>query len=640
MSVVDVTEDDPEPQKFVTIIGACMDRNQNLGQVVESWFDCVGISQIVLIDWSSCAPVLDGLFELIQKTTRRNIKLTIVRIHDQKKWVLSLAYNLAARMADRKTTHFLKMDSDYKISSDFLQCHPMNSHEFYTGNWKNAKTPNEKHLNGFIYVTKKDFFRVNGYNEYIQSYGWDDTDLYERLKTTNRMIQKDIRFDKICHLEHSDVLRLQHSLNENVSTSFKSIQYNRILSTHLKWNKSNVMSRFRLTPSFLTIHDHFDLNLDLWEGRLEHCYSVVPTLVQQTVKTEFEQFLTAYSKSTTTSLSIPTKMGMSAHQCRPNCYAEFNIIEFTPMNGLGNRLRALASALNLVTCLNQRPKFNKFVWKCFCRWVPDIHCGAEFADLFQVPKNNNLFDHFVLVQDFARNSCPLRKRLVMSDANGELSGSKGVTMTENLNLFFQDFNYDCPITLEIASACVVASPFQNWTSECQYVRQLISSDAVLNQIKQVHERLTEMSLSLHQFIGVHVRLGQPNVVADDISSWHPDKKSQWVHWRQASSTERFEKQMKQMLDQNVDVRGFYLAGDCPEVYTHLLKSFENHIKKPVFLFTDRKTWDRSSDQLVSALADVILLSKTKKFLASNWSSFSELVRRFANIETLIAGVHF
>ena len=43
-----------------------------------------------------------------------------------------------------------------------------------------------------MYVYNSDFFRVNNYNEYITSYGWDDSDLYQRIQSAD-IIRKDLK---------------------------------------------------------------------------------------------------------------------------------------------------------------------------------------------------------------------------------------------------------------------------------------------------------------------------------------------------------------------------------------------------------------------------------------------------------------
>ena len=91
---------------------------------------------------------------------------------------------------------------------------------FYTGNWKTAKDENEKHLNGVVYVDRRQFMAVNGYNERLRSYGWDDTDLYDRLG--KKIHQRDIVRGTATHIPHPDSIRgtdIQFELHKNMHLS-------------------------------------------------------------------------------------------------------------------------------------------------------------------------------------------------------------------------------------------------------------------------------------------------------------------------------------------------------------------------------------------------------------------------------------
>ena len=91
---------------------------------------------------------------------------------------------------------------------------------FFTGNWQNARTAQENFLNGILLVARRDFFNVNGYSEYITTYGWDDSDIYKRLLSASYE-QKFITNDYVKHLPHE---------RERSASLQLCIQYNRILS--------------------------------------------------------------------------------------------------------------------------------------------------------------------------------------------------------------------------------------------------------------------------------------------------------------------------------------------------------------------------------------------------------------------------
>jgi hypothetical protein len=76
----------------------------------------------------------------------------------------------------------LKLDCDTFLFEDFFSIHPQLDKSLYFGNYKLARNENERHLNGIIYTPLSTFREVNGYDERIQTYGWDDDNLYSRLQ--------------------------------------------------------------------------------------------------------------------------------------------------------------------------------------------------------------------------------------------------------------------------------------------------------------------------------------------------------------------------------------------------------------------------------------------------------------------------
>ena len=64
-----------------------------------------------------------------------------------------------------------------------------------------------------------------------------------------------------------------------------------------------------------------------------------------------------------------------------------NVLFVEPYHGLGNRLRAYASAAALAKMSGRA---------LAVVWIPDVHQWARFSDLFQVPKEVVVFDHAVL----------------------------------------------------------------------------------------------------------------------------------------------------------------------------------------------------------------------------------------------------
>ncbi|OSX71857.1 hypothetical protein BU14_0493s0002 [Porphyra umbilicalis] len=167
----------------VTVIAACQDRSDALVEAVTSWLAAAGVDEVVLLDWSSAAPIA-GVLAAAAPAAVADPRLLLARVAGQGRgWVLSRAYNVAARLATRST--LLKVDCDTVLSPTFVAAHPTtDARTFYAGDWRSltAPTADERlHMNGLLLVRRADFAHIHGYDERIVTYGWDDSDIVGRL---------------------------------------------------------------------------------------------------------------------------------------------------------------------------------------------------------------------------------------------------------------------------------------------------------------------------------------------------------------------------------------------------------------------------------------------------------------------------
>ena len=82
-----------------------------------------------------------------------------------------------------------------------------------------ARNENEIHFNGQLICNTTDFKVVNGYNERITTYGYDDTDLYDRLGEFLNTKSLKLNYDKMEHIESNSELRVKNQ-NINVKERF------------------------------------------------------------------------------------------------------------------------------------------------------------------------------------------------------------------------------------------------------------------------------------------------------------------------------------------------------------------------------------------------------------------------------------
>ena len=177
----------------ISLITAVKNREETLRQAISSWLKLGEIDEIIIVDWSSdqsLAPLVKSFAD---------DRICLIRVEGQEKWILSFAYNLAACCASRDK--LLKTDADVLIKPDFFEKNILTPGSFISGDWRMGRDDNEKHLNGTVFLYRSDFIRVNGYNEYIKSYGWDDSDLYTRLEAVLQE-HKYLDLDTLYHIPH------------------------------------------------------------------------------------------------------------------------------------------------------------------------------------------------------------------------------------------------------------------------------------------------------------------------------------------------------------------------------------------------------------------------------------------------------
>mmetsp|Transcript_9620 Transcript_9620/g.17346 ORF Transcript_9620/g.17346 Transcript_9620/m.17346 type:complete len:432 (+) Transcript_9620:236-1531(+) len=214
------------PTPHVSLVAGCRDRSSFLLQALSSWLIALDEDdEIILVDWSTDDRLLS--VSSVAELTGNDQRVLTVSVKDQDDWILSRAYNLAAKFASG--LNLLKVDCDTVLEADFIQSHPLNESQgnsiFYQTSWKAARNENERHLNGVFYVNRQRFVEVHGYDERLTTYGWDDTDLYSRFKQSG-MHSVHMNFEKLHHIQHGDDARgaNQQSVDDNPQIETQAIE--------------------------------------------------------------------------------------------------------------------------------------------------------------------------------------------------------------------------------------------------------------------------------------------------------------------------------------------------------------------------------------------------------------------------------
>lgn len=172
----------------VSVISACGNRGKALSVSISSWIQFDEIDEIIVTDWNSREP--------ISHLTELDNRIKIITVSDEPYFNQPQPLNLAASLV--KNDLILKLDSDTVMNPyfNFFDYHSIDDKTFLTGtdeSWSFNDLTKRKRINyqnylyvkalwGTLFITKKNYFKIGGYNENISKYAaFEDTELYERL---------------------------------------------------------------------------------------------------------------------------------------------------------------------------------------------------------------------------------------------------------------------------------------------------------------------------------------------------------------------------------------------------------------------------------------------------------------------------
>ncbi len=228
----------------VSVVTCARNRTDNLLKALPSWLTCGEVDEVIIVDWTSDEPVIKAL----EQADLLDPRVKVLRIEGEARWILSTAFNAGFRAA--KHSKILKADADIILKDGFFARNILAPGTFLAGDWRNAD-PGQEFINGFFFIARDALMAANGFNEMITTYGWDDDDLYDRLKEAglNRI---GVEVDTIAHLEHDDAARTGASENtfdnaraELWSRTDTKINANRIMCFLMpQWRKGMWMQPF------------------------------------------------------------------------------------------------------------------------------------------------------------------------------------------------------------------------------------------------------------------------------------------------------------------------------------------------------------------------------------------------------------
>lgn len=203
----------------LSIVFPVMNRTEILCQSVPTWLDNDFVDEIIIVDWSSNIPIYND-----ERTSSiiSNSKIRLIRV-DKEKFFLTPSLSLNLGILRASNDNILKLDIDYKLINkkffdNISKLKPTLKKNFFVMDSATCSdNPDNICLTGFVFFHRSYFLTVNGYNENLSGWGFEDLDLYDRMSPeAQKFIIKDI--DKyIYHIPHSDKLRTINHIDYNLN---------------------------------------------------------------------------------------------------------------------------------------------------------------------------------------------------------------------------------------------------------------------------------------------------------------------------------------------------------------------------------------------------------------------------------------
>lgn len=618
----------PGQKQSVAIIAACKNRQDTLRKVLPEWRKVNGANEIVIVDWSSDPP----LKPIIDAQKDKRIKL--IRVSGEKSWVLSRAYNLAVNNTNKD--FIIRTDCDYSLESDILSAHDLDKtlEGFYSGNWNLARDENEVHLNGAMIFNRKNFLSVGGYDERIQTYGWDDEDLYNRL-SSRKLKKLNISYDHVSHVSHGDKKRAQ----EGVKFAQVQIDLNQLLLEKLPvWSGAEG----GISPSTYT-------SVRSSKGYTELRTKTIPKSLQDSVEPKQleESYALALGRRLADDFSIPWDILEALDsQKRENLLrklmelqhkldlinsgsndAQFDGIKMKDppkkariflihaMHGLGNRMRAIASSISFCTSTARVPVLI---------WESDAHFSAGFDKIYD-------FKNLTVVSNF-KPTWPFENLKKWDKSWGEFQFYNYMEMEEGAKKG-ELIKNNPEMHIYYKGAYILEAPqYSSWELDNENLRKLKPVREVTNVLKKLEDE------GLRTAIGVHIRnrtLAQDIKNVDFNDEYGKKASAEMEHWREQSSISNFIEEMDRIIEEEDSEAKFYIATDTKELIPEIESRFPGKV-----LYIPRNCDSRDSECVVYAMIDVYALSRTRRLLGSNWSSYTEMAERLGGLKAELAGQDF
>jgi hypothetical protein len=621
-----------------SLVVACQDQHERLAKALPSWLAARQVDEIVLVDWSS----RPALSTLVGGTDR----VRVVRVAGEAAWSAARAYNLGVALAlyDRVALVRCGGHVDASLVEAAAVHVPTSAPSPERAAWFGR---------GRAVLCRRAFKAVGGYSE-AASHGsaadWrPDGDLSLRLTAAGYAVHtaeaapdaavgEDGAASQIDSLRATTVLALLRA--QGGQSSPAPAAYKVVDEVPVPFLRRRLWAASLRLPSTLeamaaggdVAHTVLEEAVDrAWSdavGRQLHdvhgvCWDLMLALDGQARERLWENVLSRQTGIRDDVAASSAAAGLSPALLAEVIYDQPRLLVVHVMHGLGNRLRALASAMAFAASTGRI---------LVVVWERDAHCGALLGDLFELHAPRGL----VVVDQF-----PLRWAQF-----GHIRAQDAVWRD------WDAYNY---MAMEgggaLKDAPVVDDPSKHIYFKSAYVLVAAAgrltgwelANVQLARLRPVARvtALVEAHVAAAAFddntVGVHMRslgLDEESGI-DALREYGADDSGVLSYWRARSRPATFHREMSALVDADPATR-FFVASDSAAAVEEARRLFPGRVDSMKGAACD----GRRTECLQTALADMIVLGRTRRMLGSPWSSFTEGARRFGCREVRVAGTDF
>ncbi|KAA8497874.1 hypothetical protein FVE85_5459 [Porphyridium purpureum] len=289
-------------------------------------------------------------------------------------------------------------------------------------------------------------------------------------------------------------------------------------------------------------------------------------------------------------------------------------------HGLGNRLRALASAMAFARATQR---------VLLVVWEKDAHLQALYEELFEPNAQFDVISEWPLswseIMELARSpdggddngdwsGCVLYNYM-----EGEEGAHKGAVIVHDpeRHIYFRS-----------SSVLNATGKLVTWKLESQMLH-------TLQPVEEVVRLVDSLGSVVSDSVGVHVRMELLADAAEPQVDYGPNATRTINYWRSRSHVRVFVAKMAKILSTDPSTT-FYVASDTTSAIETILQS----LPAKSIRYLARQCNDRRGECERYALADILLLSRTRYMLGSTWSSFTEAAQRLGGQKVLFSGKDF